>query len=162
MPPLFTATLAGHLNQQSQLNVVEAADGMSIRGGNVFVAPGGKQMRVGGYPGAWTIEVNDDAPVGNCKPSVDYLFKSAAQQYGRRLLGIVMTGMGDDGRDGAAAISQRGGTIWAQDSASCAVYGMPRAVVEAGLADDVRSLSLLTEGVNQIAEKTATLVGSRK
>lgn len=155
MPPLFTQTMAKGLDQQTGLNVIEAANGIALKGGTIYVAPGGKQMRVGGYPGAWTTEITDDDAVRNCKPSVDYLFESAARQFRDRMLAIVMTGMGDDGLAGSRAVASRGGTIWAQDQATSTVYGMPRAVVDAGLAHEIRSLSELSAGINLCAKSSA-------
>lgn len=149
MPPLFTKTMADGLNAQSALTVVEATDGMRLRGGHVYIAPGGRHMRVGGYPGAWTTEITDVDPIKSCRPSVDYLFASAAEQFRSQLLGIVMTGMGDDGVDGCRAIAARGGQIWAQDKDSCAVYGMPRQVIDAGLADRVLPLSQIDRWIQR-------------
>lgn len=153
MPPIFTATMAGGLDQQSKVNVVEATDGMRLCGGTVYIAPGGKQMRVGGYAGCWTAEITDDPAIKSCKPSVDFLFHSAAQQFGARVLGIIMTGMGDDGVDGCRSIARKGGTVWAQDQATSIVYGMPRQIVDHGLADEVRSLQDIGRGIVQQASR---------
>lgn len=150
MPPLFTKTLANGLNESSRLTVLEAENGMPLKGGTIYIAPGGKQMRVGGYPGAWTVEINNDPAIKSCRPSVDYLFASAAKQFGRRLLAIVMTGMGDDGLDGCRDVAKRGGSIWAQDEASSTVYGMPHKIVQAELADEVRSLSQIGDGISKL------------
>ncbi len=149
MPALFTKTMAEGLDRQCKLTVVEAADGMRLRGGHVYIAPGGRQMKVGGYPGAWTTEITDAAPIKSCRPSVDYLFASAAEQFRSQVLGIIMTGMGDDGVDGCRAIAAKGGTVWTQDKESCAVYGMPRQVVDAGLADRVLPLSMMDRWIQQ-------------
>lgn len=149
MPPLFTATLAKALNDASKLDVVEASDGMPLRGGVVQIAPGGKQMGIGGYAGAWTIEITDDAPEKACKPSVDYLFRSAARQFRRNMLAIVMTGMGDDGLAGCEKVAANGAPIWAQDQASSTVYGMPRRIQQAGLANEVRSLTEIAQGIEE-------------
>ncbi|MFK8110752.1 MAG: chemotaxis response regulator protein-glutamate methylesterase [Rubripirellula sp.] len=149
MPPLFTATLARGLHESSQLKVVEAEDGMPLKGGVVYIAPGGRQMRVGGYAGAWTTEITDDEAVKACKPSVDYLFSSAAQQFRSKMLAIVMTGMGDDGLVGCRKVAERGGVIWSQDQASSTVFGMPRQIAQAGLADEVRSLREICEGIKE-------------
>lgn len=149
MPPLFTKTMAEGLDQQSKLTVVEAADGMRLRGGHVYIAPGGRHMRVGGFPGAWTAEITNADPIKSCRPSVDYLFTSAAEHFHSQVLGIVMTGMGDDGVDGCRAIAAKGGRVWAQDKPSCAVYGMPRQVIEAGLADEVLPLSQIDRWIQR-------------
>lgn len=149
MPPLFTKTMAEGLDAHSALTVVEATDGMRLRGGHVYIAPGGRHMRVGGYPGAWTTEITDADPIKSCRPSVDYLFASAADQFRSQVLGIVMTGMGDDGVDGCRAIAAKGGSVWAQDKDSCAVYGMPRQVIDAGLADHVIPLSQIDRWIHR-------------
>lgn len=149
MPPLFTKTMAQGLDANSALTVVEATDGMRLRGGQVYIAPGGRHMRVGGYPGAWTTEITDADPIKSCRPSVDYLFASAADQFRSQVLGIVMTGMGDDGVDGCRAIAAKGGSVWAQDKDSCAVYGMPRQVIDAGLADQVIPLSQMDRWIHR-------------
>ena len=162
MPPLFTATLANELNQEATLDVVEASHNMPLRGGTVYLAPGGKQMRIGGRPGNWAIEVRDDAAVKNCKPSVDYLFRSAADKFRNRMLAIVMTGMGDDGLVGCQAVERSGGRIWAQNEASSTVYGMPRRVVEAGLADRVVSLTDIRTGIERQGRRQAALTASQE
>ncbi len=154
MPPLFTASLADDLNRTSEIDVVEAADGMTVRAGCAYIAPGGKQMRLGGCAGNYRVEITDDPAIKSCKPSVDYLFESAADIYGSRLLGIVMTGMGDDGTDGARAIHGRGGSVWAQDEASSTVYGMPRRAVEAGVVDEVLSLGEIGLGIRRCTAKS--------
>ncbi len=153
MPPLFTATMAASLNEQSSLRVVEACQGMMLEGGTAYVAPGGRQMRVAGFPGAWSIEITDDPALKSCKPSVDYLFASAARYFGDRLLSIVMTGMGDDGLDGCHEIAKQGGQIWAQDEATSTVYGMPRKVAEAGLAHQILSLTEIGTGINRMCSR---------
>lgn len=156
MPPVFTESLAKHLNTESKLHVVEAEHGMKLAAGTVAIAPGGKQMKVVGYPGAWKLSVTDDPPIRGCRPCVDYLFESASVQFGPRVLAIVMTGMGDDGTAGSASIVRRGGQVWVQDEASCTVYGMPRAVVKAGIPCDVRSPDGLADGLNLIRRGTQT------
>ena len=159
MPPVFTATLAKGLDEQSSLNVVEAEHGTPIKGGTVYIAPGGKQMRIDGYPGAWRIEITDDPAVRSCKPSVDYLFRSASEQFRDRMLAIVMTGMGSDGLEGCQEVANRGGQIWAQSESTCTVYGMPRVIIEAGLADEICSLDEITQ--NLISASRKSKVGCR-
>jgi two-component system chemotaxis response regulator CheB len=153
MPPMFTKSLAEHLNSNSALEVQEGAHGERLRGGRVYIAPGGLQMHVGGFPGAWRIETAADAPRKGCRPSVDELFDSASRQFGNRLLGIVMTGMGDDGTEGCRQIAQRGGRIWVQDESSSTVFGMPRSVVESGVACEVRSLGEIVSGINRYGRR---------
>ncbi|MEM8670162.1 MAG: chemotaxis-specific protein-glutamate methyltransferase CheB [Planctomycetota bacterium] len=156
MPPLFTESLANHLNATSKLKVAEAEHGTPIKNGHVYIAPGGKQMKVDGYPGAWTLSVTDDPPVRGCRPSVDVLFESASQQFRQRIIAIVMTGMGDDGMEGSAEIAKRGGHIWVQDEASSTVYGMPRSVVKSGTSCEQYSLDELSSRINQIGRSTGS------
>jgi two-component system chemotaxis response regulator CheB len=108
--------------------------------GVIYIAPAGSQSKVVRKHGASLVEVNDDPPVRSCKPSVDYLFRSVASEYGNRALGVIMTGMGNDGTEGAALIRAAGGQIIAQDEASCTIYGMPKAVFESGAVNHVLSL----------------------
>ena len=147
MPPLFTQSLADDLNRASKLRVVEASHGMEFRAGTVFIAPGGKHMRIAGSFVAPTVEITDDAPEKNCRPSVDYLFRSAAKLYGEGVTACVMTGMGDDGCDGARIIKQARGRVIAQDASSCTVYGMPRVIIENQLADEICPLDDLADSL---------------
>lgn len=147
MPPMFTASLAEDLNRRCSLTVSEGRDGQVVRRGEVIIAPGGKHMRVVRRDKEHIIQITDDAPERNCKPSVDYLFRSVADAYGPASLGVVLTGMGDDGALGAAALKEKGGQIITQDEASCVVYGMPKAVYDAGLADEVASLDMMPTAI---------------
>lgn len=140
MPKTFTASLARDLDVKCSLKIKEAANGDLLVPGIVYIAPAGSQSKIVRKRGASFIEVNDDPPIRSCKPSVDYLFRSAASEYGSRALGIIMTGMGNDGTEGAALIRAAGGQIIAQDEASCTIYGMPKAVVESGAVNQVISL----------------------
>ncbi len=135
MPPVFTRSLAEDLDRRSRLHVCEAEDGQPVQPGWVYIAPGGKQMKVVHHLGRHTIRITDDPPVKSCRPSVDYLFESLVDAYQGRVLAVVMTGMGDDGADGCQRLKDAGATIIAQDRATCVVWGMPRAVVERQLAD---------------------------
>ncbi|MEZ6092877.1 MAG: CheB methylesterase domain-containing protein [Pirellulaceae bacterium] len=141
MPQMFTQMLAERLNRASGLNIQEATDGAQIRPGHVWVAPGGKHMSVVGTLANPTIAITDEAPENSCKPSVDRLFRSAANVYGNEALAVVLTGMGTDGALGCGALKSRGAKVIAQDRESCIVWGMPRAVFEAGHADRVAPLS---------------------
>ncbi|NOZ37585.1 MAG: chemotaxis response regulator protein-glutamate methylesterase, partial [Gammaproteobacteria bacterium] len=108
--------------------------------------PGGQQMRIEGRPGNVHVRLSDDAGL-TYKPSVDVTFSSIANVYPKDTLAIIMTGMGADGREGAKALKQRGSEIWAQDEASSVIYGMPAAVVSAGLASKVLSLEDIGPGI---------------
>ncbi len=141
MPVVFTKLLAEKLNDISPLNIREATGGEEIRPGDVFVAPGDQHMAVSGTQlGPKRIVLNSAPPENSCRPAVDVLFRSAATVYRDRTLAVVLTGMGTDGTIGARAISNAGGYVIAQDCESSTVWGMPRAVAEAGLANSVVSL----------------------
>jgi two-component system chemotaxis response regulator CheB len=140
MPPIFTRSLADDLNRCCQIRVREGEAGEPIRPGVAYVAPGGKQMRLAPTADGPVVELTDDPPEKSCRPSADYLFRSVAQLYGARALGVIMTGMGDDGMLGCRALKAAGARVIAQDQASSVVYGMPRAVVDAELADVVSPL----------------------
>lgn len=147
MPPMFTASLAEDLNRRCSLNVSEGKDGQVVQRGDVVIAPGGKQMKLVRTDGKNIIQITDDPPERNCKPSVDYLFRSVAESHGGAVLGVVLTGMGDDGALGAKDIRQQGGVVLIQDERSCVVYGMPKAIAEAGLADEVVPLDGMAEAI---------------
>ncbi|EAQ82571.1 protein-glutamate methylesterase/protein-glutamine glutaminase [Blastopirellula marina] len=135
MPPIFTKSLADDLNRRCQAEVVEAADGDEVRPGTIYIAPGGHQMKVERDGVRTRIRVNNDPHERNCRPSVDYLFRSISHVYGGSALGVIMTGMGDDGTVGCKLLKRQGANILAQNEASSVVYGMPRSIVEADLAD---------------------------
>jgi two-component system chemotaxis response regulator CheB len=137
MPAAFTKAFAERLDKLCRISVKEAEDGDILRPGLALLAPGGKQMMVDGR-GAVKILPGDERL--NYKPCVDITFGSAAKTYGDKVLAVVLTGMGADGREGARLLKQGGSTIWAQDEASCVIYGMPMAIVKAELADAVYSL----------------------
>ena len=140
MPRTFTTILAEHLTRACGRPVGEAVDGEPVRAGRVYVAPGGRHMRVMRRNGAPTIALDDGPAVNFCKPAVDPLFASAAEVWGTRNLAIVLTGMGSDGAGGAGEIVAAGGCVIAQDEASSVVWGMPRAVAQAGLCSAVLPL----------------------
>ncbi|WP_020209490.1 protein-glutamate methylesterase/protein-glutamine glutaminase [Gilvimarinus chinensis] len=139
MPENFTKAFAERLNKQCAIEVREAVDGDILRPGLALLAPGGKQLMLDKRGGGQVKVVPDDARV-NYKPSLDITFGSAANAYGNRVLGVVLTGMGSDGCKGAELLKQRGATIWSQDEASCVIYGMPMAVARAKLTDKVLPL----------------------
>ncbi|KJZ50086.1 MULTISPECIES: chemotaxis response regulator protein-glutamate methylesterase [Pseudomonas] len=137
MPAAFTKAFAERLDKLCRISVKEAEDGDILRPGLALLAPGGKQMMIDGR-GAVKILPGDERL--NYKPCVDITFGSAAKTYGDKVLAVVLTGMGADGREGARMLKQGGSSIWAQDEASCVIYGMPMAIVKAELADAVYSL----------------------
>lgn len=147
MPPVFTRSLADDLNRRCALTVCEAQDGEPLLKGKVYIAPGGQQMKVVRRAGALEICVNNDPPELSCRPSVDYLFRSVAQVFGAASIGVIMTGMGNDGTDGCRLLKRSGAQIICQDAASCVVYGMPRQPVEEGIADEVVPLNKLANTI---------------
>lgn len=153
MPALFTRSMAERLASLARVRVVEAEDDMIAQPGWVYIGPGGRHVRLR-RPGAGVmrLEVGSAPAQALYKPSVDELFASAARAIGRRTLAIVLTGMGRDGADGAASLAKTGATILAQDHASCVVYGMPKAVTEAGLA----SQSLPPEEIGKLLARLST------
>lgn len=139
MPKLFTAILAEHLSKVG-LPAREAIDGEVLMGGHIYVAPGDFHLTVRGAPGAFTAHLDQSPAINFCRPSVDPLFASAAEAAGKGLLATVLTGMGHDGREGARKVRAAGGRVIAQDQATSVVWGMPGAVAEAGLADQILPL----------------------
>ena len=137
MPAAFTKAFAERLDKLCKITVKEAEDGDILRPGVALLAPGGKQMMVDAR-GAIRILPGDERL--NYKPCVDVTFGSASKAYGDKVLAVVLTGMGADGREGARMLKQGGAQVWAQDEASCVIYGMPMAIAKAGLADAVYSL----------------------
>jgi two-component system chemotaxis response regulator CheB len=140
MPPTFTTILAEHLARTSRRPTREPADGETVRAGSIYVAPGGRHMRVTRRNGTAVIALDDGPPVNFCKPAVDPLFSSAAQVWGSWVLAIVLTGMGNDGTRGAVDVVAAGGNVIAQDEASSVVWGMPGSVAQAGLCSAVLPL----------------------
>ena len=148
MPPQFTQPLAESLNDKCPLLVKEAADGDLIAPNTVYIAPGGKQMKIKPGPDdRKLVAITDDPPENSCKPSVDYLFRSVAEFYGGKTIGVIMTGMGTDGTDGTRHIKEKGARIIAQNEATCTVYGMPKQVIESGLADVISPLDDIAEHI---------------
>ena len=141
MPASFTPAFAERLNQMCALTVKQAEDGDTLMPGTVLLAPGGRQMMVEQRGGLVRARVIDGDPNMHYRPSVDITFASVAKAYAGKALALVLTGMGADGREGARLLKQGGATVWAQDEQSCVIYGMPAAVVDAGLADRVLALS---------------------
>ena len=137
MPAAFTKAFADRLDKLCRIRVKEAEDGDVLRPGLALLAPGGKQMMIDGR-GAVRILPGDDRL--NYKPCVDVTFGSAAKSFHDKVLAVVLTGMGADGREGARLLKQSGSQVWAQDEASCVIYGMPMAVVKANLSDAVYGL----------------------
>ena len=140
MPPTFTAVLAEHLARVSKFPVREASDGEEVSAGAIYLAPGGKHMKVERRDGKAVIAIDDGPMVNFCKPAVDPLFASAAQVWGNKVLALLLTGMGSDGLAGAKEIVAAGGHVIAQDEETSVVWGMPGQVTGAGLCSAVLPL----------------------
>lgn len=141
MPATFTPAFAKRLDQLCKIAVKEAEDGDVLQPGTAYLAPGGTQMLLGGRSGHPTLKIIEAEASQTYKPSVDITFDSIAQVFPGETLAVILTGMGADGREGARALNQKGSTIWAQDEASSVVYGMPAAVAEAGLTEQILNLA---------------------
>lgn len=141
MPASFTPAFSARLNEQCDIKVAEAKAGDALKPGQVLIAPGGRQMTVQQKNGGVHIEISDAGPEMHYKPCVDMTFSSVASVYAGKALAIVLTGMGADGREGARELKEKGSIVWSQDEASSVIYGMPMAVVEAGLSDLVLPLN---------------------
>src|SRR5215212_3045692 len=140
MPATFTTILAEHLARASGRPTREATDGETVRAGSIYVAPGGRHMRVTRRSGTAVIALDDGPQINFCKPAVDPLFSSAAQVWGSWVLGVILTGMGSDGTRGAVDIVAAGGNLIAQDEASSVVWGMPGSAAQAGVCSAVLPL----------------------
>lgn len=140
MPPVFTQLLAERLDRGSRLKVREGLDGAPLKANEVWIAPGDYHMTVSREGTETLIRTNQLPPENSCRPAVDVLFRSVANVYGNQALAAVLTGMGRDGTAGCQVLQKCGATIYAQDEASSVVWGMPRSVAEAGLADSVLNL----------------------
>jgi two-component system chemotaxis response regulator CheB len=145
MPPTFTTMLAARLDKCGPLTVVEAQGGEQLTPGHVYLAPGGHHVRVDGSH----LVLDDGPPENSCRPAVDVLFRSAAASHGAGTLAVVLTGMGKDGYEGARLVREAGGQVLAQDEPTSVVWGMPRFVVEAGLADAVLPLPEVAAAIAQ-------------
>ena len=140
MPEKFTALFAQRLNQVCQVEVLEAVDGQRVITGRVLIAPGGKHMSLRRNGAQYVVDVRDGPPVNRHKPSVDVLFRSVARCAGRNAIGVIMTGMGDDGARGLKEMRDAGARTVAQDEASCVVFGMPKEAIKLDAADQILAL----------------------
>ncbi|MCH3959194.1 MAG: chemotaxis response regulator protein-glutamate methylesterase [Selenomonas sp.] len=152
MPAGFTKALADRLNSISQIAVKEAEDGEMIRAGHVYIAPGNFHLRVQAEGSIRHIKLSQEPPVGNHRPAVNVMYDSVAA-IGRNLVAVIMTGMGSDGCEGMKKIKHSGGYSIAQDASTCVVYGMPKAVVDAGLADEVRPVQGIAQAIVEAVKR---------
>lgn len=153
MPKGFTKSFAERLAWRSAIKTKEAEEGDMVLAGKAFVAPAGSHMFLEKQRGQLKIKLNQDAPVNFVRPSVDITMASCAGVFGKDVIGVVLTGMGKDGLDGAKRIKEKGGAVIVQDEESSVVWGMPRVVYEAGLADKILPLSKISAAIIQSVGK---------
>ena len=153
MPAIFTKSMADSLAKKCMVRVREAENGELAEPNTVYIAPGGHQMRLGsGSDNRPLIEVTEDPPENNCRPAVDYLFRSAANRFPGRSMAVILTGMGSDGALGLRLLKRHGCYIIAQDEPSCVVYGMPKAAVDAGVVDAVLPLEAIASRIISVVK----------
>ncbi|MDE1187445.1 MAG: chemotaxis response regulator protein-glutamate methylesterase [Pantoea sp.] len=145
MPPGFTRSFAERLNKLCQITVKEAEDGERILPGHAYIAPGAMHMELGRSGANYVVKLNDGPPVNRHKPSVDVLFRSVAVNAGRNAVGVILTGMGNDGAAGMLEMHRAGAWTIAQDEASCVVFGMPREAIALGGASEVVDLGHISQ-----------------
>jgi two-component system, chemotaxis family, protein-glutamate methylesterase/glutaminase len=150
MPPTFTTILAEHLARSSRRPAHEAVDGEPVKAGRIYLAPGGRHMKVARHGAETVIVLDNGPPVNFCKPAVDPLFSSAIEVWQGATLAVILTGMGSDGMRGGKEIVAAGGSVMAQDEATSVVWGMPGAAANAGICSAILPL-------NQIAPKLVRL-----
>jgi len=154
MPPVFTQSLAESLSSKCQLRVREAVDGDKLEAGLVLIAPGGRQLRLlSGPDGQMQVQITDDPPENNCKPAVDYLFRSAANNLAGRAMAVILTGMGNDGTLGLRLLRRHGCFTIAQDEATSVVFGMPQEAIKLGAVEAVRPLQGIAPWIQEMAHR---------
>lgn len=147
MPQAFTGPFAKRLDGLCQISVKEAEPGDRLKPGQAFIAPGGKHLLLKQLVSRVDLEISAEPASALYKPSANVLIASAAEAVGRRALGVILTGMGNDGMEGIRALKQKGGRALAQSDASCVVYGMPKAIVDAGLSDEVVDIDDMAQAI---------------
>ncbi|WP_261343697.1 chemotaxis-specific protein-glutamate methyltransferase CheB [Symmachiella dynata] len=153
MPPMFTPMLAKHLEKDGGRPCCEATNGMLIERGKTYVAPGGFHMAIDRQDKRMVTVLNEEPPEHFCRPSVNFLYRSAAQWYGQSTLAVMLTGMGEDGIEGARELAAVGAPIIVQDKATSVVWGMPAAIANAGLADQTLPLDLIPNAIQRICRQ---------
>lgn len=161
MPPVFTRLLAERLMATSKLKVYEATDGARPVPGTVFIAQGNHHLVFKREDNVVSLQLTQDAPEHSCRPAVDVTFRSAAALFGSRVLGVMLTGMGQDGVIGSAAIREAGGQVIVQDEATSVVWGMPGNVARAGLANAIVPLNGIVSEIAQRVDAGRAMKGSR-
>ena len=147
MPEAFTGPFAKRLDNMCRITVKEAEDGERMAPGTAYVSPGGKHLLVAQRASRIDIVVSPEPASALYKPSANVLISSAAKMSGRRTLGVILTGMGNDGMEGIRALKQAGGRALAQSDATCVVYGMPKAIVDARLADEIIDIDDMADAI---------------
>jgi two-component system chemotaxis response regulator CheB len=147
MPEVFTTSFAERLNQICQVDVKEATSGDRVRPGRVLIAPGNRHTMIERNGAQYAVRVADGPLVARHRPSVDVLFRSAAQAAGANGVGVLMTGMGDDGAEGLLEMKRAGAATIAQDEKTCVVFGMPKAAIERGAVDEVLPLTRIAQAI---------------
>ena len=161
MPPVFTKQLANRLDRLGPHTVHEAVAGQELLPGHIYIAPGNYHLVLKKQGTAMVCELNQDPPVNFCRPSVDVMFRSALEKYGPELLTVVLTGMGSDGKAGAGAIVEAGGTVIVQDEETSVVWGMPGATAIAGYAHRILPLNEIGSTITGIVAASRVQVGGR-
>ena len=150
MPPKFTKSLADRLNGMSKVEVKEAEDKEIVKKNVVYIAPGGKHLHLRSLNGVVQVLLKDEPESSLHRPSVDNMIQSATKIYGKKLLSVIMTGMGKDGLESIKELKKIGGKCIAQDEQSCVVYGMPKVIVDAGFADAIEPLEKIASRINSV------------
>lgn len=151
MPSIFTGLLANSLSAVSAIKVREATNNEEVLPNVAYLAPGGRQMRlVSALSSGMRVQITDDPPENSCRPSVDYFFRSVAQNFSGRTLALILTGMGEDGTQGLKQLKRRACTVIAQNEASCVVFGMPKAAIDAGLVDAELPLNTIADRITKL------------
>ncbi len=153
MPEVFTRAFADRLNKECAVEIVEARDGDRLQNGHALIAPGNRHMLVNRRGEEFVIQITDGPLVSRHRPSVDVLFRSVSIAAGTKAVGVIMTGMGDDGADGLLEMKEAGAVTIAQDEASCVVFGMPKEAIERGAVDVVMPLEQIARAVLSVRAK---------
>jgi len=151
MPPFFTTILADHINKQSGVPCSEAKEGEILKAGRCYIAPGDFHMQFIKKQEGTTVHLVKDPPENFCRPSVDPMLRSLVEVYGKRILAVILTGMGIDGTKGSEAVVNAGGAVIAQDEATSVVWGMPGSVATAGLCSAIAPVSEIGGLIRKIA-----------
>lgn len=155
MPATFTTILAEHITRQCGIKCAEAKEGEPLVGGRIYLAPGDFHMVLAQRGGGTVLSINKELPENFCRPAVDPMMRSIVRIFGRRVLSVILTGMGQDGMRGSMEVAQAGGLVIAQDEATSVVWGMPGATAHAGIANAVLPLGQIGPAIRKFAMRTA-------